>query len=97
MSDATVWSRPGSPVPAFNAGAAFAEQYFTATANQSVFTITAFTYTPGNKTLHVYVNGVKQRRGIDFAETSSTTFTLDTGLDVGDTVMAEAFSIRILV
>jgi hypothetical protein len=97
MSDANKWQASPNPVPAFTSIASFAEQYFVAIDGQTVFNLTLFTYSPGSKALHVHINGVKQRRGIDFIETSTTSFTLDEALEVGDTVMAEAFNISVAV
>jgi len=64
-----------------------------ASDGQTVFT--APTYTVGSGQLRVYVNGVRQSvdaaktGGADYTETSTTTFTLGTGLKTGDYVLAE--------
>jgi hypothetical protein len=66
----------------------------TATAGQSVFTLTGnITYTPGTGQLRVYVNGVRQFPAA-YTETSSNTFTLSSGVSAGTAVFAEidAFS-----
>ena len=60
---------------------------YTATANQTVFTSTG-TYTPGANQLRVYINGVRQFDSA-YTETSSTSFTLSTGVSAGTEVMAE--------
>ena len=62
----------------------YAESYQTATANQTVFTISA--YTVGNNSLKVYVNGNKQIRTVNYNETNTTTITFVSGLNVGDLV-----------
>lgn len=55
----------------------------TATANQTVFTLTTMTYEPGSNSLSVFVDGVNQQLGIAFNETSSTVVTFTEGLHVG--------------
>ena len=55
-------------------------QEFTATAGQTVFTLTAGTYTPGNNEILVFYNGVLQLPGgFDYTETNSTTVTFASG------------------
>jgi len=60
---------------------------FTATQGQTVFTL-SYTYPPGTNSLAVFVNGSKQIVGINFTETTSTSFTFSTGLNAGDLVEA---------
>jgi hypothetical protein len=58
----------------------------TATAGQTVFTLTTTNYSPGTNSLSVYVDGVNQYGpGSTYAylETNSTTVTFTTGLHVG--------------
>ena len=57
----------------------------TATAGQTVFTLSSVTYTPGTSTLSVFVDGVNQYNGASysFVETDSTTVTFASGLTVG--------------
>lgn len=58
----------------------------TATAGQTVFTLTTTSYQPGTNTLSVYVDGVNQYGpGAQYAytETSSTVVTFNSGLHVG--------------
>jgi len=57
----------------------------TATAGQTVFTLTENTYNPGVNNLSVFVNGVRQGSGV-YTETDSTTVTFSTGLTVTDVV-----------
>ena len=61
------------------------EAYATATAGQTAFTI-GFTYTPGNNSLNVIVNGSKQIVNLNYVETSPTVITFVDGLNVGDIV-----------
>jgi hypothetical protein len=57
----------------------------TATAGQTVFTLTTVSYTPGTNSLSVFVDGVNQYDGAIYAyvETDSTTVTFTAGLHVG--------------
>ncbi|MBA4294357.1 hypothetical protein C0431_15465 [bacterium] len=64
---------------------------YTATANQTVFDLTK-AYMVGQGRLDVYISGVKQRSGIDFTETSPTSFTLSEGLEAGTIIEAVYFS-----
>ena len=61
------------------------EEVQTATAGQTVFTLTAMQYQPGLNNLVVYVDGVNQVEGgtYSFVETSSTTVTFTAGLHLG--------------
>jgi len=65
--------------------AARSQNYQTATADQTAFTV-GFTYTPGNNSLNVLVNGSKQVVTLNYTETNSTTVTFLSGLNVGDIV-----------
>jgi hypothetical protein len=58
---------------------------FTATQGQTVFTL-PFTYIPDEFNLAVFVNGSKQIVDVNYSESSSTTITFFTGLNVGDAV-----------
>ena len=66
-------------------GAATQVVEFTATQGQSVFTI-PFSYVPDNYNLAVFVNGSKQIIDVNYSESSSTSITFFTGLNVGDLV-----------
>ena len=57
-----------------------------ATANQTVFTVP--TYIPGSNQLRVYIDGVRQFDS-EYTETSSTSFTFNSGVDAGAEVMIE--------
>lgn len=61
------------------------QAYATATAGQTAFTV-GFTYTVGNNSLMVLVNGSKQIVTLNYVETNSTTVTFVDGLNVGDIV-----------
>lgn len=60
--------------------------FYTASGNQTEFTTP--TYTTGSGQLRVYVNGVRQYNA-DYTETSTTSVTLTSALNSGDTVMVE--------
>ena len=62
------------------------QQTITATAGQTVFNLTTIAYIPGVNNLTVFVNGSNQIVGINYNETSSTSVTFLTGLNVGDVV-----------
>ena len=71
---------------------AYTKETFTATANQTTFTL-ANAYTPGY--IEVYLNGVKLISGDDFTATSSSapyTVVLTTGVAVGNVVQTVAFN-----
>lgn len=56
----------------------------TATAQQTVFTLTIATYVPGSNSLSVYRNGLKLVIGVDYTETNSNTVTLTSPSALGD-------------
>lgn len=58
-------------------------EFATATAGQTVFTLSTINYTPGTNTLNVFIDGVKQYVGTSYVETNSTTVTFTSGLHVG--------------
>jgi hypothetical protein len=59
-------------------------QVITATAGQTTFTLTTFTYLPGTDTLQVFRNGLRLTNGTDYAESSTSIVTLTTPAAVGD-------------
>jgi hypothetical protein len=61
------------------------EGYVTASQSQTVVNV-PFTYVVGENVLKVYVNGNKQVRTLNYTETSSSSITFSTGLNVGDIV-----------
>jgi len=63
------------------------KQEFTATTNQSVFTITNGSYVVGSKTLEVVVKGITQPPSA-YTETSATSFTLSEPVPAGTRVVA---------
>ena len=59
------------------------EEVQTATAGQTVFTLTTINYAPGTNSLSVYIDGVNQYVGTSYLETDSTTVTFTSGVHVG--------------
>jgi hypothetical protein len=57
----------------------------TATQSQTLFTL-PISYVLGGYNLSVYVNGSRQIYNVNYTETSTTSFTFATGLNVGDLV-----------
>ena len=70
------------------------EELFTATEGQTLFTLTEGTYQVGESRLTICVNGAQQP-STAYTETSSSSFTFDSGLSVGDSVIARYFNSRI--
>lgn len=68
-----------------------ASQQFTATAGQTLFTLTNFAYEPGTNSIMVFVNGSKKRAGVDFNETSTSTFSFVAPLTAGTIVEVIGF------
>ena len=62
------------------------KQFITATAGQTVFNLTSFTYFPGGNNLSVYIDGVRQYVGLSYTETNSSRVTFTGGLTVGSVV-----------
>jgi hypothetical protein len=60
------------------------QSYQTATAGQTVFT--GLSYTTGNNSMQVFVNGLKKVITLQYIETNSTTITFLSGLTAGDIV-----------
>jgi hypothetical protein len=58
-------------------------EHITATAGQTVFTLST-SYVTASNSLYVFRNGVLLENIVDYAETSSTTVTILTGVDDGD-------------
>jgi len=74
-----------------NASGTLVPQQFTPTANQTLFTLTLFQYTINTNSLLVFINGNLQVPGVDYTETSSSTFTLTSPVGVNDSVRAIGF------
>lgn len=83
MADPTVWevNTPGT--------LGTLRQSFVATAAQTLFTFTTFTYPTGRNALLVFINGVFQT---DYAETSTSSITFGfASIRVNDVVNVVAF------
>lgn len=71
---ANIWT-PGA-VGLVNSNNRVAVESFTvSTPSQAVFTLANFVYVLGTNSIAVYLNGVLQRNGIDYAETSESSIT----------------------
>ena len=66
-------------------GARYDSEEQTATASQTVFTLTSISYEPGVNNLSVYINGVRQAPSA-YTETSGAVVTFSSGLTAGDLV-----------
>ena len=73
---------------------AFVREVQTATAGQTVFTLSN-SYVPGTNTLNVFVNGLALTAA-DYTETSTHVVTFTTGLTAGDEVMFYVWQINTL-
>jgi hypothetical protein len=83
---ASIWNPGGSVTPQADPNSQIASEEFTATAGQTVFVLTQFTYAAGGGALSVYINGTKQSASA-ITEVSNTTF--HTGAcEAGDLVEA---------
>ncbi len=87
-TDATTKQYVDTQILTGGAGGVFNSETFTATAGQTVFTLTN-SYTVGINSLNVYINGVHQQPDA-YTETDATTITFSAGLDAGDTVEINA-------
>lgn len=58
---------------------------------QTEFTIDNGSYIPGANRIEVYVSGIRQRSGVHYTETNTTTITLSTGVSAGTEVEARWF------
>lgn len=84
---ARILVRYGSAAPqAPQVGAYLQTENQVATAGQTAFTLTN-SYTPGNGSLSVYVNGVRMTASYDYTENNSTLVTFTSGLTAGDRVL----------
>lgn len=66
-------------------------QSFTATAAQTLFDLTTFNYVPDTGSLLIFKQGLMLVSGVDFTETSTSSFTLTVGATVSDSVAAYGF------
>lgn len=82
MTDATVWEGQSTNIPVVNTDGNIMEEWQTATANQTVFNLVSFEYTPGTNSLFVFKSGLILHRDVDYTETDKNTVTLTTGVPV---------------
>lgn len=83
---ASIWA-PGADIINVDAESSNLSQVFTATASQTLFTLTAFSYTVGGESIAVYRGGQRLIKGIDWVETTSTSITVQgITLAAGETI-----------
>lgn len=71
---ASIWAPGGELL--VNSNNRIAIEHFTVSdINQPTFTLTNFTYVLGTNSISVYLNGVMQRSGVDYSESSESTIT----------------------
>lgn len=68
-------------------------QVITATAGQTAFALTTFTYLPGTDTLQVYRNGLRLINVVDYLETNSSTVTMVAASAAGDEFLFQGGSV----
>jgi hypothetical protein len=85
---------PAIPTDYANNGNVYTRDTFTATAGQTVFTVTG-TYTVGY--LEVYQNGVRLNEGTDYTATTGNTFTLITPANLNDEIVSIGYKVATLV
>jgi hypothetical protein len=85
---------PAVPVDYANNGNVYTRDTYTATAGQTVFTVTG-TYTVGY--LDVYQNGVRLTAGTDYTATTGTTFTLTTPANLSDEIESIGYKVSLIV
>lgn len=81
----------GGQVVEVNATGTLVPEVFIPTDGQTVFSLTLFTYTPNTNSLLVFINGQKQRFGVDYTETNSGSFTLTSPVISADVVEVIGF------
>lgn len=89
--NASIWTPGAAPVEV-NPADSIKVQRFVATAGQSVFTLTEFTYALGANALHVFKNGLALARVTDFEETSTSSFTLELPANANDIIYVVGFT-----
>jgi len=77
-----------------NGGDAYDIEVTTATGGQTVIT-TGNNFIVGSNTLMVYLNGLLVNKTTDYTETTTTSFTFNSGLTVGDEVVAQIWRTNI--
>ncbi len=82
----SIWAPDSVNNPVVNVDNTIKRQNYIATAGQTVFTLTEYSYTPNTNSLFVFVNGFEQPLGISYTETDATTITFLTPCSLGDVV-----------
>lgn len=81
----------GGAAVSVNASGTLVPETFIPANGQVLFNLTAFNYTPNTNSLLVFINGQKQIFGVDFLESSSSTFTLTSPVTSSDSVEVIGF------
>ena len=84
---ANIWA-PGSEIINIDAQQTNILQAFVATDGQTIFDLTAFTYTPNAGSIAVYRNGQRLESGLDFSESTSSRITILLSLAAGERITA---------
>lgn len=71
---ASIWA-PGGELLVNSSNKIAVEHFIVSDINQPTFTLTNFTYVLGTNSISVYLNGVMQRSGVDYSESSDSTIT----------------------
>lgn len=87
----TIWVGSNIIASTANADNTYLAQRYTATAGQTVFTLTVFAYQVATGSLIVEINGVAQFIGVDFTETSNSSVTFVSPLELNDIVVIRGF------
>ncbi len=88
--NATVWQTGNAPL--LDPEDSIEIQRFVATASQTLFNITEFTYTLASNALLVFKNGLALVRGVDYNETSTSSFTLTLPATANDIIFVVGFT-----
>lgn len=89
---ASIWDPTQTFIPAVNASLSLVFEKFTASAAQSLFTLSNFNYTLGTNSLVVMKDGDLLVPGIDYDETSVASFTLTAPCVGGEKISCIGFT-----
>lgn len=84
----------GSGKTILNVTSGMVEEHPTVTAGQTVFNLATFTYTPSTNSIWVFKNRDKLISGVDFVESSTSSFTLIAPALVTDVIEIMGFPLQ---
>jgi hypothetical protein len=87
----------GSGTQQVNASGTLVPQQFIANAGQSLFQLSAFSYAIGSNSLLVFINGQLGVNGVDYTETTQSSFTLATPATLNDKITAIGFPLANII